>query len=470
MDKTSIYRFRCGNVILRTLALLTALALAGCIDLKPYHTEQENPPGEGGVTQPLDAPSVSQDCLTNLSCTMFVEYDDFGHLFNRNQLNAATETARFVAGSKGIVVVYVHGWHHNAAPQDEDVRRFGQAISEAGKMDKEKYGDTRHVMGIFVGWRGESIDSNVALPLSALTFWERKNTAQAIGDGAVFELFRKLADLREEYPESRLLLVGHSFGAAVTYSSVSHSITAQITDDLEVNETETLSDEQFKRWDLVILINPAFEAMQLRPQFELARSRDYKPTQLPHLLIVTSVADWATKTLFPIGRKISTTFKKYADPESSGMNTTAVGQYIPFITHQLAVSPKCDMKTINYASSPNERELRTVAAAENYCLNDPRAMLDKPAPLLLTRCDNPGSCREVTGDHYIKRGTAAQGLTPYAFPILNIRTTSDVMSGHNDIWNPTMRGFLTQMFLISIPPTKAMTPEGLPAPVQPFPH
>jgi pimeloyl-ACP methyl ester carboxylesterase len=470
MDTSSFYRPPCAEDVLRIFALLTVFMLAGCLDLKPYHTEQEKPPGDGGVTQPLDVPSVSQNCRANLSCTMFVEYDDFGHIFNRNQLNAATETARSVAERKGIIVVYVHGWHHNANPQDEDVRRFGQAISEAGKMDKEKYGDTRHVMGIFVGWRGESIDSNVAMPLSVFTFWERKNTAQAVGDGAVFELFRKLADIREEYPDSRLLLVGHSFGAAVTYSSVSHSITAQITDDLEVNETETLSDEQFKRWDLVILINPAFEAMQLRPQFELARSRDYKNTQLPHLLIITSAADWATKTLFPVGRRISTTFKKYADPESAGMNTTAAGQYLPFITHQLAVSPKCDMKTVNYASSPDERELKTVTAAENYCLNDPRAMLDKPAPLLLTRCDNPGDCGDVAGDHYIKRGPAANGLTPYAFPIMNIRTTSDVMSGHNDIWNSTIRGFLTQMFLISVPPAKMMASEGLSPTVQPSPH
>jgi hypothetical protein len=355
-------------------------------------------------------------------------------------------------------------------PLDEDLRRFGQAISEARKMDKEKYGDTRHVMGIYVGWRGESIDSNVALPLSVLTFWERKNTAQAIGDGAVFELFRKLADIREEYPDSRLLIVGHSFGAAVTYSSVSHSITAQITDDLDADETETLSDEQFKRWDLVILINPAFEAIQLRPQFELARSRDYKNTQLPHLLIVTSATDWATNTFFPIGRKISTTFKKYADPESAEMNTTADGQYLPFITHQLAVSPKCDMKTVNYAYSQNEKELTTVAAAENYCLNDPRPMLDKAAPLLLTRCDRPSSCSEVAGDHYIKRGPSADGLTTYAFPIMNIRTTNDVMNGHNDIWNATMRGFLTQMFLISVPPTRELSRQAPPSPVPAAPR
>jgi pimeloyl-ACP methyl ester carboxylesterase len=431
--------------------------LSSCVNLLSYRTTPDPMPEKGQVLKPLAEAKPNGNCMTTRNCTMYVEYDDFGHLYDRAQLNNVVRTARDIADQRGIIVVYVHGWHHNASEGDPDSRQFERAIVEAEEMDRLKYGDNRRVMGIYVGWRGESIDEKVAFPLSVLTFWERKNTAHAVGDGAVFELFRKLADIREQYPESRLVLVGHSFGGAVTYSSVSHSITAQIIDDEELNE-ETVSDSALKRWDLVVLINPAFEAMLLRPNFELARSREYKSTQLPHLVIVTSKADWATRTLFPLGRNLSTTFKKYPEKDtvSGPMNTTAVGHYIPYVTHQLSVSEdKCKLKTMNYAKVEGEKELKTVATNHTYCLNDDRALKEDAKSTFLTRCDAAGDCTEVAdNEHYIQRGTAAAGYVPDAFPILNIRTTKEVMKGHTDIWNPTMRGFITQLLLVSVPPER----------------
>jgi hypothetical protein len=426
--------------------------LIGCVPLVSYHADQDKVAEENGVTPAPVPPTQKNDCYDEQkkTCSLFVEYDDFGHLFSRAQLNEVTSTAEHVSKNNGIVVVYVHGWHHNAKTGDPDLTAFHQAIENAGALDREAYKDKRKVMGIYVGWRGESVS---VMPFSLLTFWDRKNTAQAIGDGAVFELFRKLANHREQNPKSRLVVVGHSFGAAVTYSSVAHSIMDQIIDDPYPNAPNGgPSQDTSKRWDLVVLVNPAFEAMQVRPHFELARSRDYKPDQLPHLIIVTSQDDWATKTAFPAGRNLSTIFKKYADPVSAGMNTSAIGHYIPYVTHQLEVSEKCKVGT--EISSVNK--LGHVVAASTYCFGDKRALLPDAKtgkmadPVLLTRCDNEGDCGVVAGSHTILRGSASEGKTPEKMPIMNIRTTGAVMSGHNDIWNSTMQGFLVQFMLLTV--------------------
>ena len=213
----------------RFIAVLVA-TLAACVPLEPYHAKEDKVANADGTTPPPAPPSRSNDSCREdkKTCSLFVEYDDFGHLFSRAQLDDVTATAENVLQNKGIVIVYVHGWHHNAQEDDTDLQSFRKAIEDVGKLDRDSYKDDRKIMGIYVGWRGESISVK---PFNLLTFWDRKNTAHAVGDGAVFELFRKLANNREKYPESRLAIVGHSFGGAVTYSSVAHSIMGQIIED-----------------------------------------------------------------------------------------------------------------------------------------------------------------------------------------------------------------------------------------------
>ena len=128
------------------------------------------------------------------------------------------------------------------------------------------------------------------------------------------------------------------------------------------------------------------------------------------------------------------------------LNNTAVGQYIPFVTHQAALSNECrrgaDDEKISAGASA-----AVVAVKKNFCFNDRKALIDHGAPLLLSRCDT--DCAQVASNHHIARGPVNMGLTPYRMPIMNIRTTADVMADHNDIWNPTMQGFLTQFVILS---------------------
>lgn len=448
-----------GRSKLKKLALILVVALClvaslGRTALAPHQTTPSPAPaGDRGISNPSKE-ATAPVCDAGKACLAYVEYDEFGRPYNRGQLLDTLGQARSAAESNGIVVVFVHGWHHDAAPGDANIASFREVLQRAVDIDRAYGVRPRPVLGIYVGWRGESIkgDHWYSWPFSQLTFWDRKNTAQNVGNGAVYELLVRLSLLRGANKGSRLVVIGHSFGGAIVYSALSHNLLEQIATDPPANSTGDGDKKKGgKRWDLAMLVNPAFEAMRLRPQFELARSQEYERAQAPHLVLITTQADWATGTAFPLGRAVSTLFDKYADDDNAGraLNNTAVGQYIPFVTHQAALSTDCrrgedDQKIVAGAGAA------AVAANKTFCFNDRKALIDQGAPLLLSRCDTDADCAQVAPNHHITRGPAGMGLTPERMPIMNIRTTADVMADHNDIWNPTMQGFLTQFVILSV--------------------
>lgn len=408
-------------LIVRYLALLgLALVVTGCMQQDPYRVESDIPPTPTGELpkQPDFKAAKSQECKRS-RCVHFVEFDEFGNAESQQQFDAAVIAAEEIAHKQGVVVVYIHGWHHTARTNDEDTLKFLDLIAET------KVKDDREVVGIYVGWRGDSIDSNLLLskPFSyALTFWDRKSTAHNIGNGGgVTELIRTLSDIRTYYKESRLMIVGHSFGGAILYSAIAHGITEQVRRDAENSSAYNPIA------DLVVLINPAFEAMRLRPLYSFARNFEYPNAQKPRLMIITTEADFATKRLFKYGRYLGTLFQGYPNDFSQAQDVTAIGHYDPFITHQLRVE--------DCASKEQKFSLPDAGRPLNLCFNKGKQSL------LLTRCDSASDCKDVAPNHYITRGPAGKFI-PHRFPILNIRTTKEVMEGHADNWSSSMQFLL----------------------------
>ena len=116
------------------------------------------------------------------------------------------------------------------------------------------------------------------------------------------ELFTELEQLQEQSngsirpggPQTDLIFVGHSLGAAAVYSAVSEFVTRQFVEDLESLKQNRPLKPLKPLGDQVILLNPAFEASRHYNLNWLATTLEkYPEQQRPVLSIFTSQGDWA---------------------------------------------------------------------------------------------------------------------------------------------------------------------------------
>lgn len=343
------------TLCLRPIAMASLLSiLTGCTPLKQYRTQYSSQPGSVSESNAIEETS------TNL--LGFVEFDDHGWLWDGAQMRAVVDRIAAEDKTNGVViVVFAHGWKHNASWQDGNVNAFRGVLGEL--QDLENASSFQHttqdgnplplpprkVVGVYLGWRGLS---QTWLGLKELTFWERKRTAHAVGQGAVSETLVELEEIRKRsrivYKDQEinhlrqptmLIVVGHSFGGAVVHSAIAPLLQEHLIDVID-NAGKPKPPRGFG--DLVVLINPAYEAARFQILKRSSDARAYITDQPATLAIFTSKADWATKIAFKIGRIVSTIFEKNRkDQDQYGANITAIGHYQPYITHDLKwVPPK----------------------------------------------------------------------------------------------------------------------------------
>jgi hypothetical protein len=220
-----------------------------------------------------------------------VEFDDQGVCYNRRQMIAfATALERF-QGQKPIVIVFTHGWRHDGRSDDGNLTDFRLLLKQTA-ID----GGGRPVFGIFVAWRGLSWCGPAPVELSS--FWGRKGAALRVALGSVRELFGRLRGFREAERDAGhaplLVIIGHSFGGLIVYSAVAQSlIEAAATQEGKIIPSFA---------DLVLLVNPAFEAARYLPIFQQIDGRhNFAAGQPPIFVAVTAYNDLATKLAFLAG-------------------------------------------------------------------------------------------------------------------------------------------------------------------------
>lgn len=378
----------------------------------------------------------------------FIEFDDQGQLFDRRQMRAVLDRVFELASPEDqdlLMVVFVHGWKHSAAPGDGNIATFRRVLerlsateTRIGQRSEKK---PRKVVGLYLGWRGGS----VALPLvKELTFWDRKKTAHKVGRGGVTEVLNRIELVRQTKGSvtgtdglgTRLVVVGHSFGGAVVFSALS-----QILESGFIHTVGPAGQVSNPRGfgDLVVLINPAFEAERYAPLSDMSTERGtYFQSQLPVLAVLTSEADDATGRAFPVGRWFSTLFEKTRDMQRDNgvtgevetinqhdANITAVGHFDPYITHSLRAKDAHQPNTVGQLSVERSADLfyRVSQSWED---------------------DEPGSRIEFPRSELIRTQTSA-GRNPY----LNVRVDGELIKDHNDIDDPRVIEFVTQLILIS---------------------
>src|ERR1017187_6797929 len=320
------------NTFLRWAATISMAALlAGCTSNQPFRTSSTpcNPTRTGANCVNAGIESTPDYKLG------FVEFDDQGWFWDANQVKALEQMIQTEAGigqtnnAEGIVILlFVPGWKNNAAYDNDNVEMFRKILKQLSTADQIQTNQpARKIVGVYAGWRGLSAKWE---PFKELSFWERKNTAHKIGYGAMTELLADLESIQEASnqtirpygPRTDLIMLGHSFGGAAVYSAISQIVTERFVDTIERGRPLKPGG------DVVILLNPAFEASRHYNLNELAVSiSQYPEAQRPVLAVFTPKGDWATHYAFPIGRFFSTIFEKHRDKQQKAANRDAVGWF-----------------------------------------------------------------------------------------------------------------------------------------------
>jgi len=264
------------------------------------------------------------------------------------------------------------------------------------------------------------------------------------------------------------MIVGHSFGGLIVYSALSEYFVEQAARSAEIAAlngsplspqlTTRSQDGQIQDrrqiqgfGDLVVVINPAVEAMQYDPIWQLmvkagartTEQQQYTPWQSPVLVEVTSVGgsafsgDWATGLAFPAGRSVSTIFEALFASFKGGEHAEAIealGQYAPFWTHYLTYEPNQVVTTPTLtAQCERLQKFNAEWRPHGYLLKGWTIRLGNGTRLSQGRTD-PKDPNKVSDT-----------FDPNS-PFWVVRADPSVIIDHNDISNDKFVGFITELY------------------------
>jgi hypothetical protein len=434
----------------------------------------------------------SLDCRRAQYKMAFIEFDEKGRMFDPRQEEAARklldfEKARAASGTI-ITVVYIHGWKNNAAEAEpgakaKDVEKFQGALLELGyraeQAARAAKAPTVPIVGIYLAWRGKSMMGPDWVTFAS--FWGRRNTANHIGDGPdLAVILNRIIDRTNAGDDnSRVLLIGHSFGARV----LEHAIESG-----RVTLYDTLPGDSVvrPRVDLVLYVNSAndsrlamgrvqeLRAAKLRvrhPDFDpaecseppppaarielearAARCRDY-----PLLVAITSRGDSATKSLLPVANTVNgdalipglvnrlpplPTTNSFADPPPSAslVRKTAAGHFGFLQSHDVREISCPVLRSLEREAAPDARQRAEEQARFERAIHPVCAVNDMTCRFVFRTLGDKPSCYEVDQRQPVD-GRPPFNDTP--FWIMSVDPT--VIKDHGDIWNVSFVEMLGQL-------------------------
>lgn len=399
----------------------------------------------------------------------FVEFDDLGISYQPKQMDRLLQRVRDEAADPMTLVVFVHGWRHNASADDSNVDGLRDLLHQLAKSEEQAMGESRpkrKVFGIYVGWRGRSLQGPALWEYAS--FWDRKAVATHVAQGSVRELFAELRLLRNAKNASnadsahsapmRMIIIGHSFGGLVVYHAVSQYLLESV-----VEYDPQAHDPQVRAFgDLVVLVNPAFEASRYDPLHAITARRTYQTKQRPVFIAVTAENDAATGKAFPTGRFLNTVFESERTDRGRQANKKTVGHLPRYRTHVLRHCPnvcegkeesptlkgacRCeDLTSAPAAQNPlfcNERDETT--AFENEWRDSPEGGLRKN----WVRHFCGGAVLTHVTHSIEKNGEDLEDGEKYDpnNPFWIVSADPGIIDGHNGISKPAFTEFLRQIF------------------------
>jgi hypothetical protein len=274
-----------------------------------------------------------------------IRLTDDGELTDRCAWTEALFDLKSTPGQ--LVVVYVHGWKHSDDSGDDNVQQFKKLLDGLHDLQQQN-ASPRRVLGIYVAWRGGLTPIPV---VKEFTFWSRKKAAGSIAQSAIVtKLLAGIDNIVEQkadegQPRDRVIYMGHSFGARILFQSALQRLVTEVEFAHSSNLLRRRNRAHHSRrgdftqyepirgaGDLVILVNPAFEASFYTTLESYQRDESFHPKQKPLLLSFSAKNDLATGVAFPLGQMLGLNF--------SEKRRTTLGHYAGFRTHVLLDADK----------------------------------------------------------------------------------------------------------------------------------
>ena len=271
-----------------------------------------------------------------------IEFDDQGRFWDRRQVAALeaelTREANVPDEAAVNVLVFAHGWRDDARVCDKSLVAFREFVRRIATDDLGKLPGRHPLIGIFLAWRGYS---SYVWPFEFFSFVGRKDTARRIASGDIPELLAYLDSFRRELnasrkEASRLVVIGHSLGGTIVFEALANIYKTRLGEAWPGRDVNGQSGIVSGFGDLVLLVNPAFEAERWHSIHELAESYvSFSKKQTPLLVVASSETDLPNSRYFPIGPRFGTMLQKTRDEEQRRALITSIGHYEPFVTHHL---------------------------------------------------------------------------------------------------------------------------------------
>jgi len=419
---------------MRTILVLAACCLlAGCVKDMRYRYFPDQSCAKPCINLPARVSGPGWELA-------FVEFRDNGDPWDGRQTDEALtliEQAKSDNGGAAIVLVYVHGWKNNAndapPPQEKDVEKFKRALdalatefSHAGEEGK-----LPPLVGIYVGWRGGTINAE---PGKTLSYWFRRPVARRVGRKGLFDSMTRIIDTAKPVGETatKLIVVGHSFGARVLENAVdevdarNQQEGRMLAWQRALPEQPTGARAQEPPVDLIVFVNAATQSSISEKTIE--RLREKKTVFYGSGLTAEDCKDDPTGERRPECRPI---------PLYVAVTSTA------------DIPTRFVMPIANTLIPPAPRPLRIRAAALTSRLRSHEASEVPCPPPVPYRCEPSGDrefCFEATRDerrtcYEVRRKAEGSNRTPFWAMTVDPRVIKD----HGDIWTPNVLDLFSAM-------------------------
>jgi len=376
-----------------------------------------------------------------------------GRFWDRRQVRALNAEIIREAGlpdeAAVSMLVFVHGWRDDAQVCDKSLVAFREFVRRISVDDLGKLPGRHPLIGVFLAWRG--YQSHV-WPFEFLSFVGRKDTATRIASGDVPELLAYLDSFRRELnasrkEASRLVVIGHSLGGTIVFEALANIYKARLGESWPGRDVNGESVIVSGFGDLVLLVNPAFEAERWHSIHELAASYvSFSKNQRPLLVVASSETVFPNSRYFPIAQRFGTLLQKTRDREQRRALITAIGNYEPFITHHLR---RGDLPPDDQSEVPADFDITDCVAQMPQIPRAPNLelLLEKPRVDEGERDEGWGSepcvAERNIGPLLLTCGPSVQRGNPFWV----VRVAPNVLHQHNGFFNPYFLVFARELVL-----------------------